>query len=344
MVFLGVILHALGGFAAGSFYLPLKKVRNWSWETAWLFNGVFSWIVAPLAVAWLTVPALVGVLGGVESRVLFWTFFFGVLWGFGGLTFGLSVRYLGMSLGYAVVLGFCAAFGTLIPAIYNGMIITLLTTGSGWVVLSGIGVCLAGIGVCGYAGHLKELALTAEEERQQEFKLGRGLLVAGFSGVMSACMAFALAAGKPVASRAAAMGTEPLWVNSAVLVVILIGGFVTNAVWCGFLIRSNNSWKDYTNAEAPLPKNYCLAAIAGVTWYLQFMFYGMGTTKMGEYDFTSWTLHMSFIIIASNLWSLYLKEWKGSGRRAIGTLVGGILIITLSTILIGLGNYLESLS
>lgn len=344
MVFLGVILHALGGFAAGSFYLPLKKIKNWSWETAWLFNGVFSWIVAPLAVAWLTVPALFGVLGGVESRVLFWTFFFGVLWGFGGLTFGLSVRYLGMSLGYAVVLGFCAAFGTLIPAIYNGMIITLLTTGSGWVVLSGIGVCLAGIGVCGYAGHLKELALTAEEERQQEFKLGRGLLVAGFSGVMSACMAFALAAGKPVASRAAAMGTEPLWVNSAVLVVILIGGFVTNAVWCGFLIRSNNSWKDYTNAEAPLPKNYSLAALAGVTWYLQFMFYGMGTTKMGEYDFTSWTLHMSFIIIASNLWSLYLKEWKGSGRRAIGTLVGGILIITLSTILIGLGNYLESLS
>ena len=344
MVFLGVILHALGGFAAGSFYLPLKKIKNWSWETAWLFNGVFSWIVAPLAVGWLTVPALFGVLGGVESRVLFWTFFFGVLWGFGGLTFGLSVRYLGMSLGYAVVLGFCAAFGTLIPAIYNGMIITLLTTGSGWVVLSGIGVCLAGIGVCGYAGHLKELALTAEEERQQEFKLGRGLLVAGFSGVMSACMAFALAAGKPVASRAAAMGTEPLWVNSAVLVVILIGGFVTNAVWCGFLIRSNNSWKDYTNAEAPLPKNYSLAALAGVTWYLQFMFYGMGTTKMGEYDFTSWTLHMSFIIIASNLWSLYLKEWKGSGRRAIGTLVAGILIITLSTILIGLGNYLESLS
>ncbi len=344
MVVIGVILHALGGFAAGSFYLPLKQVKNWSWESAWLVNGVFSWILAPLVVAWLTVPTLLGVLGGVESRVLFWTFFFGVLWGFGGLTFGLSVRYLGMSLGYAVVLGFCAAFGTLIPAIYNGLIITLLTTGSGWVVLSGIGVCLTGIGVCGYAGHLKELALTAEEEHQQEFKLGRGLLVAGFSGVMSACMAFALAAGKPVASRAAAMGTEPLWVNSAVLVVILIGGFVTNAVWCGFLIRSNDSWKDYTNVEAPLPKNYCLAALAGITWYLQFMFYGMGTTKMGEYDFTSWTLHMSFIIIASNLWSLYLKEWKGSGRRAIGTLVAGILIITLSTILIGLGNYLESFS
>ena len=341
MVVIGIILHALGGFAAGSFYLPLKKIKNWSWESGWIVNGFFSWILAPLVVALWTVPDLFGTIFGTAPVTLFWTFAFGVLWGIGGLTFGLSVRYLGMSLGYAVVLGFCAAFGTLIPAIYDGLIITLLTTGPGWVVLSGIGICLAGIGVCGYAGHLKELALTAEEERQQEFKLGRGLLVAGFSGVMSACMAFALAAGKPIAENASTLGTKPLWVNSAILVVILIGGFVTNAVWCGYLIRSNGSWNDYTKTDAPLIKNYSLAAIAGVTWYLQFMFYGMGTTKMGYYDFTSWTLHMSFIIIASNLWSLYLKEWKGSGRKAIGTLVTGILVITLSTVFIGLGNYLQ---
>ena len=342
MVIVGVILHALGGFAAGSFYLPLKKVKNWSWESAWLVNGVSSWILAPIAVAWLTVPALGEVLGGVETSVLSWTFIFGVLWGIGGLTFGLSVRYLGMSLGYAVVLGFCAAFGTLIPAVHDGSFMRLLTTVPGGVVMAGILVCLLGIGICGYAGFLKEKGLTPEEDDKQEFHVGRGLLLATFSGLMSACMAFGFAAGKPIGEEAAQAGSNPLWVNNAPLVVILLGGFVTYALWCLYLNARQGSWKDYRKANAPLLRNYGFAALAGVTWYLQFMFYGMGSTKMGEYDFTSWTLHMSFIIIASNLWSLYLKEWKGSGRKAIGLLVTGILVITFSTVLIGFGNYLQA--
>ena len=344
MVVLGVILHAIGGFAAGSFYLPLKRIRNWSWESGWLFNGFFSWIVAPLVVGYITVPNLFDTLIGAPGASVAWTLTFGVLWGIGGLTFGLSVRYLGMSLGYAVVLGFCAAFGTLIPAIYDGRIIQLLTTLPGWVVLAGILVCLLGIGLCGYAGHIKELGMTREEEERQEFHVGKGLLVAGFSGVMSACMAFAFAAGKPIAEAAVENGTDPLWVNSAVLVVILLGGFATNLVWCVILLNRNRNWKDYANTGTPLARNYSFAAVAGITWYLQFMFYGMGSTRMGEYDFTSWTLHMSFIIITSNLWSLYLREWKGTGIKATGMLVGGILVITLSTVLIGLGNYLQASS
>jgi len=339
---LGVLFHAIGGFAAGSFYLPLKQIRKWAWESGWLVNGFFSWIIAPMVVALLSVPLLFSVLLGAPPAALMWTFFYGVLWGVGGLTFGLSVRYLGMSLGYGVALGFCAAFGTLVPAIYDGSIIQLLTTMPGWVVLSGILVCLLGIAACGYAGHLKEVALTSEEEDKQDFHLGRGLLVAGFAGLMSACMAFAFAAGKPVADAALEAGTAPLWVNSAVLVVILFGGFLTNVLWCGYLLIKKGTWKDYGNTKgSPLARNYAFAALAGVVWYLQFMFYGMGSTKMGAYDFTSWTLHMSFIIIVSNVWSLVLKEWKGAGRKTILILAAGILVITLSTVLIGLGNYLQ---
>jgi len=344
MVAIGVILHALGGFAAGSFYLPLKRILGWSWESGWFVNGFFSWILAPLVVALLTVPNLWGLLVGATPAALAWTFFFGLAWGIGGLTFGLSVRYLGMSLGYAVALGFCAAFGTLIPAIPDGSIVNLVTTVPGSIVLTGIVVCLGGIGLCGFAGHLKETRLSKEEEAKQEFHVGLGLLVACFAGLMSACMALGFAAGKPIAELAVQTGTPTLWKNSPLLVVILLGGFTTNAIWCALLLSCNKTWKDYANTQAPLARNYALAAVAGVTWYLQFMFYGMGTTKMGDYDFTSWTLHMSFIIIASNLWSLYLKEWKGCGRRAIGFLVAGILVIALSTILIGLGNYLQELA
>lgn len=224
MVALGIIFHAIGGFAAGSFYLPLKRIRRWSWESGWILNGLFSWIVAPIAVGLLTVPLLFSAIFSAPIESLTWTYAFGALWGIGGLTFGLSVRYLGMSLGYAVALGFSAAFGTLIPAIYDGRIIALLTTLPGWVILAGILLCLLGIGMCGYAGHLKEARLPMERKAKQEFRVGRGLLVAGFAGVMSACMAFAFTAGKPIAVAALETGTDPIWVNSAVLVVILLIG------------------------------------------------------------------------------------------------------------------------
>jgi len=341
MVIFGILYHAIGGFAAGSFYLPLKKVKDWSWESGWLVNGLFSWIIAPIIVAAITVPSLLSVITGAPAVSLFLTYFFGVLWGIGGLTFGLSVRYLGMSLGYAVALGFCAAFGTIIPTIYDGTFMKLVTTLSGGVVLGGILVCLAGIAVCGHAGRLKEKAMASATDEEQEFNLGRGILVAGFAGIMSACMAFAFTAGSPIADNAAALECGSLWVNNASLVVILLGGFTTNAIWCIWLNIKNGTGKDYTDKKSPLGKNYLFAAAAGVTWYLQFMFYGMGSTKMGAYHFASWTLHMSFIIIASNLWSLYLKEWKGSGPRATKTLIAGIFVIALSTVLIGLGGYLE---
>ena len=154
--FLGVILHALGGLAAGSFYIPFKKVRNWAWETYWLVGGFFAWIIAPWVIALATVPDLVTVLREAPPKSIFFCYLFGLLWGVGGVTFGLSMRYLGMSLGYALALGFCAAFGTIVPPIFMGTFHELTGTHSGWTTLAGIFVCLAGIAVCGWAGMTKE--------------------------------------------------------------------------------------------------------------------------------------------------------------------------------------------
>jgi L-rhamnose-H+ transport protein len=344
--FLGVVLHALGGFAAGSFYIPFKKVRHWSWESYWLVGGVFSWIVAPWIVAFLAVPELLPIFRAAPLSSLLGSYLFGVLWGIGGLTFGLSMRYLGMSLGYALALGFCAAFGTLIPPIYSGAIVDALHRSSGLTMLTGVLVCLAGIGVCGRAGVSKERELSTEAKRAtiREFSFVKGVWVAVFAGVMSACMAFAIAAGKPIAALAVEYHVPPLWQNTPVFVVILAGGFTTNFLWCLFLNVRNRSAGDYFNrGAAPLATNYLFSALAGVTWYLQFMFYGMGTTKMGRYDFSSWTIHMAFIIVFSNLWGLAFREWKGSNRRTIQMVVVGILVLVASTLVIGFGNYLASL-
>ncbi len=341
MVALGVFLHAVGGAAAGSFYLPLNKVRGWSWESAWLINGLFSWILAPLIVASLTVPHLFEVISSSSTADLGLTWLFGLMWGIGGLTFGLSVRYLGLSLGYAVALGFCATFGTLIPSIHDGSFAKLVSTASGWVVLSGIVVCLFGIGLCGYAGHLKERGSTPSKEESTEFNLVKGILVACFAGVMSACMAFGFTAGYPIAAAAAEAGAAPLYVNNVVLVIVLFGGFCTNVLWCIYLNITKGSYRDYLNTEHPGAKNLVYAATAGVTWYLQFFFYGMGSTQMGDYEFTSWTLHMSFVIVASNVWSLLLKEWNKCAPKARHCLILGILTIAGSTVLIGLGNAMQ---
>ncbi|MHC4574059.1 MAG: L-rhamnose/proton symporter RhaT [Planctomycetota bacterium] len=343
--FLGVILHALGGFAAGSFYIPFKKVRNWAWETYWLVGGFFSWIIAPWLVAFLTVPNLFSILCEAPLKSVFSCYLFGLLWGVGGLTFGLSMRYLGMSLGYALALGFCAAFGTIMPPIFLGKLGQLIAHTSGLTTLGGILVCLAGIAVCGWAGVAKEKELSDEKKKEtiKEFNFARGLWVAIFAGVMSACMAFGIAAGKPIAQLAVEKGAVPLWQNSPVFVCILAGGFTTNFIWCVFLNIKNRTSKDYVSSGgASLVGNYVFSALAGITWYLQFMFYGMGTTKMGKYDFSSWTIHMAFIIVFSNIWGLIFREWKGTSRRTHRMIFFGILVLILSTLVVGFGNYLAS--
>lgn len=344
--FLGVVLHAIGGLAAGSFYIPFKRVRNWSWESYWLVGGVFSWIVAPWVVASLRVPKLAAILAEAPAGSLFWSYLFGVLWGLGGLTFGLSMRYLGMSLGYAIALGFCAAFGTIIPPVFTGKIAAVLGSLSGWVTLGGVAVCLAGIAVCGLAGVSKERELPPEAKTStiREFNFIKGLWVATFAGVMSACMAFAIAAGGPIADLAVAHGTADLWKNTPVFVVIFAGGFTTNCLWCLYLNFTNRSAGDYVNVDgSPMLLNYFLSALAGTIWYCQFMFYGMGTTKMGRYDFSSWTIHMAFIIVFSNVWGLLFREWKGSSLRTHHLILSGILVLILSTVVVGFGNYLASL-
>ncbi|UCF15621.1 MAG: L-rhamnose/proton symporter RhaT [Phycisphaerales bacterium] len=345
MVALGVLLHAVGGFAAGSFYIPFRKVRNWAWESYWFVNGIFSWIVMPWLVAAATVSKLASVLSEAPVASIVWSYLFGLLWGIGGLTFGLSVRYLGMSLGYAIALGFCAAFGTIIPPVFKREFIGLLGRTSGLVTLGGILLCLVGIAVCGWAGVCKESELSDEKKKDavKEFNFVKGLWIAMFAGVMSACMAYGIAAGEPIAELAEQRGTATLWRNSPIYIFLFAGGFTTNLVWCAFLNFKNRTLKDYRSAGgASLVGNYVFSALAGITWYLQFMFYGMGTTKMGKYGFSSWTIHMAFIIVFSNVWGIIFREWKDSSRRTHQIILLGIVILIASTCVVGLGTYLES--
>ncbi len=349
MVALGVLLHALGGFAAGAFYAPCKKVKGWAWESYWLLLGIFAWIIVPLVVASLTVPDFASVLQAAPGKPLGLAFLFGLLWGVGSVTFGLSVRYLGMSLGFAITLGFCAAFGTLIPPLFDGSLFGILKTASGWITMGGIALCLVGIAVCGNAGIHKEKHLATSEPAadgkaapKEEFRFALGVVVAVFAGIMSACMAFAFKAGAPVQALAVEMGVPEVRSNVPLLIVILWGGFITNAIWCAVLAVRNRTFGDFTNRATPRTRNLLLCALAGTLWYFQFFFYGMGETQMGDYNFTSWSLHMAFIIATSNVFGLAMGEWRGCGRSALAWLYAGTAILVLATIIIGIGGTLAA--
>src|SRR6201981_2163806 len=249
---LGVFLHWLGGLASASFYVPYRGVRRWSWETYWLVGGLFSWIIAPWFVGHLMTQDLLAVLSEASTSALFWAFFFGLLWGVGGLTFGLTMRYLGLSLGMAVVLGLCAAFGTLMPPIFRGEFMSqVVGTSSGRVILFGIFVCLAGIIAAGLAGISKARVMSPEQQRAtiEEFDLRKGIGVAVLSGVMSACFAYGLAAGDPIKTLTLQHGTAKLWQGLRVLIVVLVGGFLTNFIWCLILLTRNKTGYQFFHSQ-----------------------------------------------------------------------------------------------
>jgi L-rhamnose-H+ transport protein len=293
----GVLFHFIGGFASGSFYIPYKKVSGWSWESYWITGGIFSWLIVPPIAAYLTIPDFASIISGSSGTMLFWTYLMGLLWGIGGLTYGLGVRYLGVYLGSSIILGLCSVFGSIIPSIYYNFnptagkdtIHDLMTTSWGQMVLLGLAICVAGIVICGKAGGMKDKDLNGKTADNAEFDISKGLVFAIISGVLSACFSFGIEAGSSMASvantnwMAQNVGQgEFLFRNNVIYVVILWGGLTTNFIWCMYLNFKNKSFGDYSNDRTPLLKNYIFSALAGTTWFLQFFFYGMGESRLGN--------------------------------------------------------------
>ena len=354
-IIFGVFFHFIGGFASGSFYIPYKKVKGWAWESFWIVGGIFSWLVVPPLAAWLTIPGFAEIIKNTGIDVIGWTYLMGLLWGIGGLTYGLGVRYLGVSLGSTIILGLCAVFGSLVPSVYYNFFpkagkdtfTMLLHTSWGQMVLLGIAICVIGIIICGKAGTMKEKDLarnSAAAAENKDYRFGLGIIVAIISGILSACFNFGLEAGKSMADTANAVwvAAHPgqgnfLFRNNVVYIVVLWGGLTTNFIWCVILNARNKTFGDYTNQKSPLLKNYIFCALAGTTWFLQFFFYGMGESKLGN-GASSWILHMAFIILIANMWGLVLKEWKGVSKKAFATVIAGIAVIILSVLIVGYGN------
>ena len=329
-IFLGLLIIAVGAFCQSSSYVPINKIKKWSWESYWLIQGVFAWLVFPLLGALLAVPSghsLFEIYAQYPKESLL-TMVFGVLWGIGGLTFGLSMRYLGVALGQSIALGTCAGLGAILGPLFTGQADTLTAA-----VGVGVVVTLVGIAIIGIAGGMKSASLPEEEKKKavKDFNFGKGMIIALLCGFMSACFNIGLNFGAPLRWAE----TREIFATLPATFLVTIGGFITNAVYCLYQNSKNKTFSDYRQGSL-WGNNIVFCALAGLLWYSQFFGLSLGKGFLTDFPVLitfSWCILMALNVTFSNVWGIILKEWKGCSRKTIMVLVGGLAVLIFSTFL-----------
>jgi len=341
---LGVVIFALGGLAGAVFYMPFKKVRNWAWETYWMIYAVFGLIIVPWVLAFATSPNTLAVIKQTPGKELLYCYLCGAMWGLGGFTWGLMIRYLGVGLGLAIGCGLCSAAGTVVPKMIKGEFLQLFESSSGYASMTGVVVSLVGIVLVGMAGMSKENELPDEEKKKAvaEYNFKKGIFVAIFSGLMSSGMSFGLQGGTNLERLAQTVvpTTSSAWKGMPVLVVVLLGGFTVNFLYSFYLHLKNTTLGDYTKKDTPLLANLLFAGLAGAIWTSQFICFKTGEPAMGKTAYVGWAVLMASAILFSTLLGILLGEWKGTSARTRLRLTAGLVLLILSSVIAAYSGYL----
>jgi L-rhamnose-H+ transport protein len=340
---IGAGLHAIGAMSASSCYTPQTKIKNWSWGTFWLVQAFFAWILVPILLGWITVPGFFDILHRAPSDVIWGTFLLGAIYGFGGMSFGLSIKHIGYSLTYTISIGISAVLGTLTPlVIYGGLTDYFTRPGSG-IIIIGMLLSVVGVGLCGWAGFKKERDLQKMEKQTVYFNMTKGLILAIIGGVLSAVFNISLEHGQPISDMAAQNGAGNFEGN-AKMIVSTSGCFIVNFIWFIVLGIKQKTLKEFKVSEglsrSRLIKNTLWSALAGTLWFVQFLFYGLGHVQMGNYRFISWVLHMSMLIFFSYGIGLIMKEWKTVSKNTYRTLIIALFTLVISFIIMTVGSYM----
>jgi len=330
--------HMVGAASAASFYAPIGKVKRWSWETTWAVAGIFSWVLLPILVSLFLLPDFRGFYASLDSDVVTKAFLFGCMWGIGNVSYGLTMRYMGMSLGIGIAIGTTLVVGTLMPPFMHGQFMFLFNTQSGLVTLAGILVAVTGVAIVTYAGHQKEkqLGLTAEQ-----LDIKKGLMLAIMCGIFSSGMSFAIDSAKPIETAALQLGIAPLYAALPSYVIIMGGGALVNFAYCFGRLAMKSDLSLKRDLSQPLEvnlRNGAMAATGGIMWYLQFFFYAWGAAYIPPHlAHVNWMLHMSGYVLFGGLVGLALREWAHVDRRPIAILWVGMIIIIIAANIVGLG-------
>ena len=337
-VWAGIGWHMVGAASAASFYAPIEKVRKWSWETTWAIAGVFSWILLPISISLILLPHFAMFYASTAPAVLVKVALFGAVWGIGNISYGLTMRHLGISLGVGVAIGVTLVVGTLVPPLLHGQAAVLFGTRPGLLTLAGILVALIGVGIVTYAGHQKERELCGEPT---EFNLRLGILLAVLCGIFSSGMSFAIDAAQPMQVAALRVGVNHLYAALPSYVFIMGGGAVVNLGYCFVRLAALKRLSiraDFNLPGKTLVRNATLAACGGIMWYLQFFFYAWGQASIpARLAYVNWMLHMSGYVLFAGIVGLLMGEWAGVTSRPIRLLLAGMAVIILAANMVGLG-------
>jgi len=341
-VLYGIFLISVGAFMSGSFAIPFDKVKNWKWENYWLVYSLFAYIVVPMVICSLLLPEFIQAFGMLPMRTLGWVFLLGAVYGVANLTFGLSLRYLGIALGYALSLGLMMALGTLVPPMLDGRLVKLFEGSGGMMLLSGILISLAGIGISGYAGFLKSKQTESKEGVNKEFNIRKGVAAALFVGITGSSAALGIEQGKPLADVCVEFGANPLFQDSAVFLVLYSGSFLTTLIWCIYMSIKNRTYSNFVrSSDNSLGINYLFCAFAGFLWYINYVFFGMGKSQMGEFSFVAWGILMTLTIVFATLWGLYRGEWKRVSTKARALMWTGLIVLVFASFMIGISSSIK---
>jgi len=335
-ILFGIFLIATGAFSAGSFAVPFGKIKGWKWETYWMVYSLGAYIIMPLLACLVFTPDFLAIIRSTPEDTIILVFILGAVYGVGNLSFGLALRYLGLSLGLML------AIGTLIPPLMDGRLEVMIESSGGNLLLAGIAVAAVGIAFSAWAGIAKDKSLTQDKKQESigEFNLVKGILAALLVGVTGSAMALGFEQGLPISGVAELSGIDPLFSMMPVYLVLLSGTFVSTLVWCFFLGFKNKSVKDYARAKnsKTLVLNYGYGLLAGLLWFSQFIFYGMGKSKMGPFTFTSWGILMALTIGFAAVWGLIRGEWKGVSMRIYIIMALSLLILVAASFMIGISG------
>jgi L-rhamnose-H+ transport protein len=337
----GLLLIATGAFTAGSFAMPFGSVKDWKWESYWLIYCFGAYTLFPLIACLIFAPSFVSIYKEVPGNIMLNVFLLGAVYGIGNLSFGLSLRYLGISLGYAMSLGLMLAIGTLIPPLLDGRLKLMISSSGGTLLIAGVIIACIGIGCSGWAGYLKDTMVSDTEKKKNilEFSFIKGVLAALLVGVTGSAMSLGMEQAIPINDIAQKSGIDPLFTSMPVMLLLLSGTLVTTIFYCIYLGIKNNSLSDYVSSSSgSLAANYLFSLLAGLLWFSQFILFGMGKSKMGPFTFTSWGILMGLTIVFASLWGLYRNEWKGAARRILVLMIFSLLIIIISSYIIGISG------
>lgn len=326
---IGIILVIVATFFQGSFGLGMKYMNPLKWEAWWLVHAVVAMILIPTVWAYIVTPDLFTVISQASTDTILYAMLFGAMWGVGGILFGKSVPYIGMSLTYGIVLGLCAAAGSLIPFFSNSSPEMMASLPK---VIGGVVLLVIGVAFAAYAGIIKDKATANEEGGSENKNLKTGLIIAVLSGLLSAALGIGFANGIDIKQLAENAGASVMNSSLAVWVVVLWGGFIINAGYAVFLLTKNKTWNSFSTPNAG--KAYMWAIIASVFWFGALGIYGQGATLMGDLGAViGWPILMGGGLIISNVWAYRSGEWNGA-PKALKTLLLGIAVIVIGIVVI----------